>query len=649
MKPIYEATTTIDVDRQAPPGIIGQDAKRPDVDSDYDQFLATQVKLIQSDSVLRPVAQRYNLPEKEGQVTQGHALAPIALRNLFVTRPANTFLLEIGYRSSDPVLAAEVANAIANSYIEHIFRSRVEASAKLSSFMDKQMEELKIKMDKSGVALTQYQREMDIINPEDKTNILSARLMQLNTEYTSAQADRVRKQAASQSAESGTLETAIISTQGDALKHLVEKENEAEEKFTLVKEHFGTEHPEYRKAEAQTQELQRQIEVTKASLIKRAQSEFQEASNREQILEHAVADVRTQFNQMNLKAFAYEQQKREAEGDRKLYEELTRRIKEADINANFDNNAIRLADMARPPADPISPRIKQNTLFAFLFSSLLGCGAILLGQKLNKTVQYSEQVSHLLSANVVGILPVVKAWRSPKGPPSFGGFRRQTLAITAEVEKGYFQSVTAFEESIRTLRNSILLGGSGPIRTILVTSASTGEGKSTTALHLALAHAAHGMRTLLIDGDLRRPTLRRLLNTGSTFGLADALVTDQSVTSTVLQLDDHPHLRFIPSGEPSQLAADLLGQRIPEILEYFAPDYDLIVVDGPPFLGIAESLRLASSVDTVVVVARAGRTKQASLELVLNLLAQLRANIAGIVLNQAPAAIGELYGNYRCG
>jgi len=233
MKPIYEATTTIDVDRQAPPGIIGQDAKRPDVDSDYDQFLATQVKLIQSDSVLRPVAQRYNLPEKEGQVTQGHALAPIALRNLFVTRPANTFLLEIGYRSSDPVLAAEVANAIANSYIEHIFRSRVEASAKLSSFMDKQMEELKIKMDKSGVALTQYQREMDIINPEDKTNILSARLMQLNTEYTSAQADRVRKQAASQSAESGTLETAIISTQGDALKHLVEKENEAEEKFTL--------------------------------------------------------------------------------------------------------------------------------------------------------------------------------------------------------------------------------------------------------------------------------------------------------------------------------------------------------------------------------------------------------------------------------
>jgi Mrp family chromosome partitioning ATPase len=97
------------------------------------------------------------------------------------------------------------------------------------------------------------------------------------------------------------------------------------------------------------------------------------------------------------------------------------------------------------------------------------------------------------------------------------------------------------------------------------------------------------------------------------------------------------------------LAADLLGQRIPEILEYFAPDYDLIVVDGPPFLGIAESLRLASSVDTVVVVARAGRTKQASLELVLNLLAQLRANIAGIVLNQAPAAIGELYGNYRCG
>lgn len=650
LTPVYEATTTLDVDRQAAPGIIGLDAKRPDVDSDYDQFLATQVKLIQSDAVLRPVATQFGLQTKEGQITIGRGNAPITLRNLHVTRPPNTFLLQISYRSSDPELAADAANAIANSYILQMFQSRVEASAKLSSFMGKQLQDLKNTMDKSGIALTTFEREMDLISPEEKINILAARLMQVNAESTNAQTDRLKKQAAYDSVRTNTIEAAVTSSQGEVLKRLLDKEGEAQQRFIQIKAHYGSEHPEYRKGAADVQEIQRQIEATKESLIKRTEVEYRESVAREQMLQHAVIAIKSEYNELNSKSFSYQQLKREAEADKKLYEELTRRIRESNINSNFDNNAIRLADVARPPAEPVSPRIKQNVLFAFLFSSLLACGVVLIFDGRNTTIQRATQVTQCANTNVIGILPAVRAWISAGYSPP-GNLVPGPGELATRWYRKSEHSLLAFDESVRTLRNSILLGSRDRrIQTILVTSASTGEGKSTTALHLAFVHAAHGLRTLLIDADLRRPSLQTMLNLpADTPGLADALVQDMGYNTLLVDVENHPDLHFLPAGNPSRRASDLVGQRIEAILRDLAPDYDLIVIDGPPFLGIAESLLLANSADAVVVVARAGKTDLPSLELVLNNLTQLRAHVAGVVLNCAPASLGEIHGTYRCG
>ena len=138
------------------------------------------------------------------------------LKRLKVTRPPNTYLLLISYRSPDPVLAANVANAIANSYLAHTYEIRIRSSASLSTFMEKQIDELKAKMEKSGMALAQFEKDLDVINPEEKTNILSARLLQLNTEYTTAQADRVSKEAAWNAMKSGSLEAAQVSSQGSS-------------------------------------------------------------------------------------------------------------------------------------------------------------------------------------------------------------------------------------------------------------------------------------------------------------------------------------------------------------------------------------------------------------------------------------------------
>ena len=200
LQPIYQATATVDVDRQAPSEIVGDDSTRSAAPNDADQFLATQIKLIQSDAVLRPVAEQYHLLTLEGQTSSAAseheqllAAAPISLKRLKVTRPPNTYLLLISYRSPDAHLAADVANAIANSYLLQTYDLRIRSAAGLSSFMEKQLDELKAKMERSSLALAQFEKDLDVINPEEKTNIFSARLLQFNTDYTAAQADRVQR------------------------------------------------------------------------------------------------------------------------------------------------------------------------------------------------------------------------------------------------------------------------------------------------------------------------------------------------------------------------------------------------------------------------------------------------------------------------
>src|SRR5947209_4859325 len=254
--PIFESTAVIDIDRQAPSGVIGDDSTRA-TGNDADQYLATQIKLIQADSVLRPVAQKYKLLDRERQFQDLPQLspaqveaAPILLHNLKITRPPNTYLLLVSYRSPDAHLAANVANSVANSYLEHLYSLRVRSSTNLASYMEKEIDELKAKVEGSTRRLVEFERELNVINPEEKTNILSARLLQLNTEYTNAQADRVRKQAASDSIRSGSFAAAQVSTQGEALKKLVERRNELEEKFAEAKGHYGANHPEYKKVAA---------------------------------------------------------------------------------------------------------------------------------------------------------------------------------------------------------------------------------------------------------------------------------------------------------------------------------------------------------------------------------------------------------------
>ena len=668
LTPIYESTAMVDIDRQMPTGVLGQEALQ-NATNDADQFIATQVKLIESDSVLRPVVDKFQLREVETDAleeaidTSSASLeAPVVLKHLKVTRPPNTYILQISYRSPNRQLAADVANAIAFSYQQHTYRIRYRATADQSEFMERQLEELKAKMERSSAALVQFERELNVINPEEKTSIVSARLLELNSVYTKAQADRVAKEAAFNSVRNGTLEAAQASTQGEALKKLTDDLSEANRKFAEVKTHYGINHPEYKKAQARVEELDSQIAKMQDSVGQRVEIEFRESANRENMLESAVTDTKTEFDRLNAHSFEYQTLKREAESDKKLYEELVRKIKEAGINASFQSNAIRVADTARPGLKPVFPRTWLNVLLAFLFAAFFGVGAAVLSDVLDNTIRDPDQVVRLMNADVIGSLPAVKDWRRRLNPISATGVAgiapplallngaAEPAALARAGANGVEAAdheLSTYEEAIRTLRNSILLTDfDRRLRSILLTSASPSEGKSTVAAHLAATHANQHKRTLLIDGDLRRPSVHRLYQVPNSVGLSNVLLQQISWRDAVIRMQTPANLDILPAGPSTRRASDLIGMGLAELVEEATREYDLVVLDAPPLLGFAEPLQMATAVDGVIVVARAGDTSRKALSAVVATLARLRANLVGVVLNEVHHKVSSGYYYY---
>jgi capsular exopolysaccharide synthesis family protein len=643
LQPIYQSTATVDVDRQAPPEVVGEDSTRAAAPNDADQFLATQTKLIQSDVVLRPVAEQYHLLSQEGQTKSDEAereqllaAAPITLERLKVTRPPNTYLLLISYRSPDAHLAADVANAIAKSYLLQTYNLRIRSAAGLSTFMEKQLDELKAKMEESSLALAQFEKDLDVVNPEEKTNILSARLLQLNTDYTTAQTDRVRAEAAWNAIKSGSLEAAEASSQGDTLIKLNDSLDQARQRFALVKATYGTSHPEYRKAASELAEVQRQFDETLRSIADRVQTQYKESLNREQMLQGTVNEAKAEWDRINSRSYQYQQLKQEADANKALYDELIKKIREADINAGFQNNNIRIADLARPALKPVFPNIKLNLLLAFIFSTLLAIGATILSDSLDTTVRDPAEASRFLGVDVIATMPSDRmAAQLPRPIAAVASVQIVPADIDKERRKGYYRSASSFDEAVRTLRNTILLSDfEGRLHSIVLTSATPGEGKTTLAAHLAIAHADRGKKTLLVDGDLRRPSLHAKFGLTPDQGLSNVLTGELPWQEVVIPIEGKPNLCLLPAGLGSHRAADLIGPRLATLLDEFAKDYDLVILDSPPLLGFAECLQMASAADGVLIVSRAGKTKRRAVAEVIGVLCRLRANIVGVVLNQ---------------
>lgn len=420
----------------------------------------------------------------------------------------------------------------------------------------------------------------------------------------------------------------------------MEHAQEVREHFADVAGYYGPNHPEYRRAKAQLDELEGDLEETRAGIARRVEVEYRESQRREEMAGEAAAQAKAEFDRMNARSFEYQAAKREAEADKTLYAELVRKIKEAGINAGFQNSAIRIADAARPALKPVSPNIPLNALLALLFSSLAAVSTAVISDLLDKTIKDPEQVARTLRTEVIGSLPLLK--NVPGG---------RVLALPVASGNGTLQERDpgGFRESVRTLRNSILLGNLDQrYRSLLVTSAAPAEGKTTTAANLAAAYAEQGQRTLLIDGDLRRPSVHRSFKIPGVVGLANVLRGELHWRAAAIPVAGLPELHVLPAGAPSRHSADLIGRGLIEIIEEAAADFDLVIVDAPPLLGFAEPLQMATAVDGVLVVARAGRTTRKEVAAVLATLNRVRAKTVGLVLNEVHRELSDSYNYYDC-
>jgi len=630
----------IAIDRQAVPETVGSDRLMTTGD---DQFMATQQNLLSTDSILRPVEMRYNLLEREHQLRlfglwhypKARAIAirsaPIKLKHLKVERNPNTYLLTITYRDSSPMIAAAVANAIADSYLAYIFDTRTREAGRLMSSMEQQLVDLKQKMESTHAALMVYQRELGTADPEQKTSVLVAKLQALNTENSAAESDRIAKEAVFREARDGTLPEVQVSSQSTDLAKDVQNLQTAKANLALVGATYGDHHPEYLKAAAQVKEASDALEESRKNVLNRIGVDYRQTQARERMLSSAVAETKQQVDDLTAKSFDYLQLKHEADAAERVYEDLFAKIKQSGINSELQNNVIRLADSARPAAKPVFPNWPLILVASMAFFCLAGCVYFITAEMTDETAREADSIEEAVGVPVVGSLPQVidMQLRLAIGPEGvrFAGNRWRSIQC------GFF------DEGVRHLRGYLMLSSQPHApRSVLVTSTLPSEGKSTLALSLAMANAEQGRRTLVIDGDLRQPSIERLVRLQPNAGLAGVLAQSIHWKNATRPVPKRPNLFVLGSGAPIPMALAMIGPQMRGILQQATKEFDLVVLDSPPLLGCAETLELAAAADTTVLAVRSGHTPMKALATTVETLRRVNVLIAGIVLNESASA-----------
>jgi succinoglycan biosynthesis transport protein ExoP len=659
LTPQYEAKATLYLDRNAAKNLVGQDSQSGTANKgDSDSYIASQIQIVQSDAVLRPVAEKFKLQEEAKDSSEESRRriaklndAPVQIKGLTVTRPLGTYMLTITYRSPDPAVAARVANAVANSYVDRTFDLRIKSSTTLSGFMERQLAELKDKTTASEEKVAILERELAVINPDQKTSLASAHLEQLTKEFTDVQMARVKAESVYNAVQTNDLDAALNSPMGLKIPDDQAKLKDSQAKLLEVKQRYGPAMPQFHDAEAAVAQYQQQVDKDVASVRSQAQSEYQKELDQENLVQKQLAAAKSDYDQLNMRMLDYQQAKQEALADRALYDELVKRIRENEINSGFQNDMVRIADEARPPVNPVFPRRNLNLIVAFFVSTVLAFVGLVAMDRVDTTVRNPEQVSQSLKARVIGGLPMMKKWR---GTPALALLQNASLMESGVGGDGSAvqtrNQLSGFEEAVRTLRNSIMLTDfDRRLKCILMTSASPSEGKSTVAAHLAIAHAEQGHKTLLIDGDMRRPSLHKLFGMENVVGLSKVLEHHTDWHEVMLKARPDLELYVLPAGPSTRRAADLVGTALPRLLDRAREEFDLVILDAPPLLGFPEPLQMAAAVDGVIVVTRAGQTERRAVAAVLNTLGHLRANVVGLVLNEVRKEMGSGYYYYGYG
>jgi len=686
-KPIYRAQALLEIEKENPNLLTVQELFQLETLSDT--YLETQYKLLRSDSLARRVidqlrlgkleefnpgvARRSGTPPASSGTAPSFAVGDAELdprayqtvlarfRDRLSVEPVKrSRLVEITFDSQDPALAAKVVNALAANHIEQSLEVRWDATQKASEWLSQQLLGLKARLEKSENDLQGYARESGLLFLENEKgaaeNIVNERLRQLQEELTHAQAARYEKESLYRQVQAGDYTALPGIVENKLLQDLTAHQEELERERAMLETTFTPDYPKVKQVQSQIDEMNTVLVRERKHLAERITNDYLAAVRREDLVRKAFEEQQKQANLIAGRSVQYNILKREVETNKQLYEGLLQRLKEAGVTAGLKASNIRIVDPAVPPKKPAKPNLPLNLALATMMGLALGVGAAFLQEHLDNTLKSSEDVERYLALPALALIPSVESLNGRRSAV-YGLSEPKKLLAAAEVEpsptRWYRIDATAdhdsaLAEAFRSLRTSVLLSTADrPPRTLLISSSQPSEGKTTISINLAISLSQLGRRVLLIDADMRRPSIRKVFEMPDTLGLVSYLTGQQEWRAAVCTTG-LANLEALVCGPVPPNPAELLSsERMRMLLTEAKQEYDFVVLDSPPLLNVADSRILATLAEGVVLVVKGGATPRELAQRAQSYARNVGANVIGAVLNNLDVRTGENYYYYH--
>ena len=662
--PIYRASVLLEI-RQSGNQVVQVGGVLPGEGYGWDpEFMQTQYRLIQSRSLAERVANELNVdkvrleglnqpgwfdrmlsllsPQSKDAAKQkaGQTTAD-AQKNLQVTaglvasglkvEPVNeSKLVQIHYDSTAPAFSVRVANALAEGFIAEGIERKFGATSYAKSYLEDQLKLMKAKLEDSERRLVAFAQQESLVDTgQNNQSLATQNLTQLNAALAAVQDQRIRAQARWRQAASGPMPADMIGN--SSIRALQQQKAQLQGTYQQKLATFKPDYPEMLQLKGQIDEIDRQIAQETASVRASVRAEFDAAAAQEGMLKGQIAALRNEALDVDERSIQYNILKREADTNRQLYDGLLQRYKEIGVAGDVRANNVSIIDRA-VAASRIKPNPFMNLIMGLMLGVMLGVLLAFVLEFLDDTLKSPADIEQKLRLAVLGVVPKLGA--------------KESVAVAAANPQ------SPFSEAYRSVRTSLQFATEqGVPKTLLITSAGPGEGKSTTALALARNFAQLGKRVLLIDADLRNPSLHRSLGLrGHDVGLSNLLAGGCTLAEATVDTEV-PGLKVLLSGPLPPNPAELLsGSKLVSVLTVVTERYDQVIVDGPPVLGLADAPILANAVDGTLLIVNSGKTKINDARAALKRLLAARARVVGALLTKYDArSTGYGYGNYYYG
>ena len=637
---LYRATTTLEIAREAS-RVVENKGVEPPASVGSAEFYQTQYGLLQSRALSETVVRRLRLGQNptilygysgdesaaepvttaQGRADQQRQAVNIVMDNIVVTPQRNSGLVEVSFASPDPELSARVANAIAESYIESSLSRRFNATAYAREFLEGQIEQVRGRLEASERALVAYANQQGIITidrtgadgqSEGAQSLSSIDLQALNQALASARADRIQAEA-NAAGSSSAAQSRVLSD--GALTALRQSRAELAGQRARLLTQFQEDYPQVQAVTNQIAELDRQLASQSSAVRNSVSADYRSAVQRESALEARVNQLKQNVLNDRERQIQYNILQREADTNRQQYQDLLQRYKEVGVASGVGANNVAVVDPAVVPGGPFTPRPMLNLLIGALIGLFGGAAVAFVLAQLDETIASPHELEPKIGIPLLGSIPK----------------KSGDIEILEELEDRKSPIVEAYNSVQTALRFST---SHGAPRSLMVTSARAAEGKSTTSIALAENFARLGKRTVLIDSDMRNPSIHRVLNLSNATGLSNALAGSDELMSH-LQTSEETGLQVMTAGPLPPNPAELLANtRLADIVAILLEQFDHVVLDGPPVLGLADSPLVAHSVEATVFVVAANETRAKAAQIAIARLRDAHAHVIGAVLTK---------------